>query len=198
LQEFRKSGAAAMRLFTGIAAFLLPTIASAHPEASHVSGFLDGAAHPVGGVDHLLAMLAIGLWMVQSRGLARLALPAAFLGGMLAGGALALANIVIPAFEPMIVASVILLGVLIAIGLQVSLRLACVGLVIFGLAHGAAHGVEANKGGLLYVVGFLFITAMLHGLGYGLGMGFRAFDAPRFGRVLAGLIVLFGAALALN
>lgn len=187
-----------MRFLPLTVAILLPAMALAHPEAGRVSGFVDGAAHPAGGVDHLLAMAAVGLWAAQAGGSARFWFPAAFLGGMLTGGLLALAQLPVPAIEPMILASVIVLGILIAVGLRVSPALGCALLAVFGLAHGAAHGVEANEGGLLYVSGFLLATALLHGLGFGLGAGLRRFDAPRLGRVLGGLAALAGAILALS
>lgn len=182
-----------MRHALAFALVLLPGAAFAHAGHGEASGFLDGLAHPVLGADHLLAMVAVGLWAALTGGTARLAYPASFLVAMIAGGALGLGGTALPAMEPAILASVILLGAFAALALRLPLPAALAGLAAFGLAHGNAHGLEAADGGLAYVAGFAIATAGLHALGLALGLGLRQ---PVVTRSLGGLTALAGAAFA--
>jgi urease accessory protein len=178
-----------------LAALLLPTAALAHPGHAPDQGqFLHGLAHPVGGADHLLAMVALGLLAVQLGGRAIWALPLTFVAAMIAGGAMGAGGIGFPAVEPMILASVVILGVLVAMALRPPLALLLPAVAVFGAAHGWAHGAEGPASGLmLYAAGFALATLALHLAGIALG---RLLSRGVELRVLGGGTTLAGLALA--
>jgi urease accessory protein len=158
-------------LITTVAMASAPSLASAHPAMFHHVSMAQGALHPLTGLDHVLAMTSVGLWAAQRGGRATWALPLTFVGVMLAGGAMGMAGVALPMLEPMIAASVLVLGLLIASATALPLR-ASAGLVgLFALAHGNAHGLEAPETGatLAYAFGFAASTAALHGLGVAMG-----------------------------
>jgi urease accessory protein len=175
------------------AVFLLVTTAGAHahiiPGGAH--GFGNGFAHPLSGLDHILAMVAVGLWAAQLGGRARWQVPASFVGVMALGGALAMAGLRVPFTEEAILLSVLVLGILIAVAARfpVVASMAVVGL--FAFFHGHSHGTEmpANAVGYAYGVGFVMATAFLHATGIGM-----ALLAQQFAR--APLIRFAGAAIA--
>jgi len=150
--------------------------AGAHPHHVHTAGTEHGLAagffHPLLGFDHLLAMFAVGLLAAQLGGRALWALPAAFLGLMIVGGALGMAGVGLPAMEIGIALSVVVLGVALLVGRKYPLVAAALIIGCFGLMHGHAHGVElpALTSPLLYSCGFLAATATLHLAGLGLGL----------------------------
>ncbi|MDS9467241.1 HupE/UreJ family protein [Paracoccus sp. MBLB3053] len=151
---------------------LTPTAAFAHPgHLEAVSPFASGWLHPLGGTDHVLAMVAVGLWAATAadrRGI--WALPLTFVLAMVAGGALGAAGIHLPAVEPMILASSVILGLAVALALRPSLGFALPAVAIFGLVHGHAHGVEGPSAGLAaYAAGFVLATSGLHLAGIALG-----------------------------
>ena len=159
-------------------------LAAALPAEAHVgigttSSFAAGFAHPLSGLDHMTVMVAVGLWAALKGGRAIWAWPLAFVGVMLFGGALGMLHVPVPFVEPGILASVVALGLLVALAvdLPVSAGVAIIGL--FALFHGHAHGTEVpeNAGGLEYMAGFALATALLHGVGIaaalGLGLKFR-------------------------
>jgi urease accessory protein len=156
-----------MRRLLTLAALLAPVPALAHTGADHLHGFAAGFLHPVGGLDHVLAMVAVGLWAGLLGARAGLALPAAFLGAMALGFGLGAAGLGLPLVEAGILASVIVLGALVAASARLSLAIAVPLVALFGLLHGHAHGTElAGQGALAYSGGFLVATAALHGLGF--------------------------------
>ena len=151
---------------------LLAGAAQAHTGAGASHGFMAGFAHPVLGADHLLAMLAVGLWAAMLGGRARWLVPAAFVAVMIVGGALAMSAFGMPAVEVMILASVVALGSLVAMRRTASTAV-CMAIVAgFALFHGHAHGMEipAGVGALSYAAGFALATATLHGLGLSIGL----------------------------
>ncbi|MTH34159.1 urease accessory protein [Paracoccus limosus] len=170
---------------------MFPTAALAHP--GHVAGspFAAGWAHPLSGSDHVLAMLAVGLWAATAtdrRGI--WALPLSFMAAMVLGGVLGAAGVQLPAVEPMILASSVILGLAVALALRPSLGVALPVVAAFGVMHGHAHGAEGPATGLAaYAAGFLLATGALHLAGIGLG---------RLGltRILGGLTAAAGVALA--
>ena len=161
---------------TTLAAILF--LAAAMPAYAHVgtgstSSFAAGFAHPVSGLDHMTVMVAVGLWAALKGGKAIWAWPLAFVGVMLVGAALGMLHVPVPFVEPGILASVVTLGLLVAlaIDLPVSAGVAIIGL--FALFHGHAHGTEVpeNAGGLEYMAGFAVATALLHGIGIAAALG---------------------------
>jgi urease accessory protein len=173
---------------------LTPTLALAH--AAHDTGtVLSGAAHPIGGLDHILAMLAVGLLAAQQGGRAQWAMPLAFVGAMLLGGALGFAGLGFPAVEPMILASIVILGVLVALAVRLPLTVTLPVLALFGAAHGWAHGAEGPASGMVaYAAGFALMTAALHGAGLilGRGVGTLPLRAAGGAAAVAGLVLALG------
>lgn len=172
-------------------------IAMAHP-GSATAGLGAGLAHPLTGMDHVLAMLAVGLWAAQRGGPAAWALPAGFLLAMAAGGGLGMAGWPGIAIEPLILASVICLGAAVMLALQAPMRVAVPVVMLFGAAHGVAHGTEGGGAGTLYGLGFLASTAVLHGAGLGLGLAARRMGSDQLPRLLGGMTALGGVALAIG
>ena len=117
----------------GAALMALPAAALAHTGHMEPGGFMHGFEHPLGGLDHLLAMVAVGLWAAQSGGRALLALPAAFVGAMILGGLAGMAGLPLPAVELGILGSVLALGALVAFQPKLSVASAC--------DHGGFRGV---------------------------------------------------------
>lgn len=152
-----------------LALFLSPAVAFAHAGHDH-AGVLAGLAHPVFGLDHLLAMLAVGLWAAQQSGAARWALPLTFVASMLLGGLLGFAGVQIPLMETGIAASVLAFGVLVAVAVRLPMIVSLGLTALFALTHGVAHGLElpslASPWG--YAAGFVVATATLHACGYAL------------------------------
>lgn len=152
-----------------IAALLLAPLPSlAHPGHAEPAGFLAGLLHPVGGLDHLLAMVMVGLWAGLLGGPARLALPAAFLAAMLAGFGLGAAGSALPGVEAGILASVVVLAALALLAVRMPLPAAAGIVALGGLFHGQAHGAEMVGDAAAYAAGFLLATAALHAAGLAL------------------------------
>ncbi|MFV7772363.1 HupE/UreJ family protein [Shewanella marisflavi] len=135
------------------------------------AGFMTGFNHPVLGFDHLLAMLSVGLLSTQLGGRAIWTVPLAFMAFMLFGGILGLYGVALPFVELGIALSVLLLGLAIALGRQIPLLLAMGFVGLFAIFHGHAHGAEmpALTSPVLYALGFLSGTAVIHLLGVSLG-----------------------------
>jgi urease accessory protein len=151
---------------------LVPTAALAHSGLGHVHGFAQGFAHPLGGVDHVLAMVTVGVFAWQLSGRALWLVPATFVLAMAAGGALGIAGVELPLVEFGIAASVVVLGAIVALKVKAPLAVA-MGLVgAFAVFHGHAHGTELPQGasGLLYSMGFVIATGSLHAAGIGIGV----------------------------
>ena len=149
-----------------IVCLLLPVTALAHP-GHEASSFLAGAVHPLGGLDHLLAMLAVGLLAGGNGGSLRWGLPATFVTAMILGAVFGMSGVTSPMIEVGIAASLIVFGA--ALVLKGSLRTpTLIALTAsFALFHGHAHGMEmgASVLGLPYVLGFVLATALLHAVG---------------------------------
>lgn len=169
--------------------------ASAHTgDHGTLTGFAGGLAHPLLGLDHLFAMIAIGLWAAQQGGRALWAIPAAFVGAMLAGGVLAGSGIALPQVEAAIALSVLALGLLVAARLRASLAAGIAIAAGFALFHGYAHGLETPLAvsPALYAVGFVLATACLHGAGIaGSLLGRRAVQLAGAGIAATGLALMF-------
>jgi urease accessory protein len=144
--------------------------AFAHP--GHGGGLADGLAHPFTGIDHMLAMVAVGLWAAQLGGRAIFALPLAFPLMMAAGAALGMNGVAMPWTEIGIVASVVVLGAMVAVGVRASLALSVALVGVFAIFHGYAHGSEfpGSASPWLYGAGFIAATLVLHAIGIAIGM----------------------------
>lgn len=173
--------------------------AHAHTGVGAVHGLLDGALHPLLGVDHLLVMLAVGLWAALRGGKSLWLLPLAFLTAMSAGAGLALLGITVTAAESWVALSVLAAGVLVWRNTRMSSALAVALVAVFALAHGYVHALELSAGAdaRLYSAGFLLTTALLHGFGAGMGLAAARFKllASGFGLLCAvvGVGLLAGA-----
>jgi len=162
----------------------------AHEQCGQAAGFLTGLKHPVSGLDHVLAMISVGLWGAQLGNPAVWLLPVVFPVVMAFGGFLGLVGVPLPGTEVGIALSAILLGLMVAFEARPPLWVAA-GLVgFFGVFHGHAHGTElpAGENALLYSVGFVIATGCLHGVGIGLGVAHR-WSVGRFALRVAGATV---------
>jgi urease accessory protein len=147
----------------------------AHEQTGQAAGFLTGLRHPVSGLDHVLAMISVGLWGAQLGAPAIWLLPVAFPMVMAFGGFLGLVGIPLPGVEVGIALSAILLGLVVALEARPPLWVAVALVGFFAVFHGHAHGTELPEGqsGLLYSVGFVIATGCLHGVGIGIGLVHR-------------------------
>lgn len=146
--------------------------ALAHVEQGQAAGFLIGLQHPWSGFDHVLAMIAVGLWGAQLGAPAMWLLPVTFPMVMAFGGMLGLMGVKLPGIEIGIALSAVMLGVMVLAEARPKLMLAASLVSFFAVFHGHAHGTELPPGqnGLLYSMGFVIATGLLHGLGILLGL----------------------------
>jgi urease accessory protein len=181
--------------FVGLS--MLSGAAFAHPGHDGVSSFVAGFAHPFTGLDHLLAMVALGIWAAQRKGASMLLAPAVFTLSMLLGALVALNGASLPFVEHGIALSILLIGVLVAAvpprGLSLALILPLIG--VGAAMHGYAHGIElpgANSA-MPFVAGFTAATLALHGVGIFigrvLGSDIRVRRAMGMGIALAGSVL---------
>ena len=171
------------------ALILMPLPALAHT-GHDAGGFLSGVLHPLTGTDHLLAMLAVGLWAASLGGRALWALPLAFVAALAAGGVAGVAGVQMPLVEPAILASLVAFGVASAMALRVPLVAALAGTAAFGLAHGLAHGAEVVGGFVPFAGGFVLGSLGLHLAGLMIGR------LPLLPRAMGAGVALTGVALA--
>ena len=157
------------RILGALALLLAPALAFAHPGHGN-NGLIAGISHPLGGLDHLLAMLAVGLWAAQQQGAARWALPCTFVSVLLIGGLLGFEGLNLPALENGIAASVLALGLAVALAVRPPLVMAMGATALFALLHGVAHGLELPdmSSPWTYAAGFVAATTVLHAAGYAL------------------------------
>jgi urease accessory protein len=151
----------------------LPTAAFAHTGVGNASGFAHGFMHPIGGLDHVLAMVAVGFLAARLGGRARWLVPLSFIGMMILGGIAGAGGFGLPLVERGISGSILALGFVIALGGKLPTTLARVLVGFFGIFHGHAHGTEmpADAHGVLYGAGFVLATALLHAAGLALSTG---------------------------
>jgi urease accessory protein len=183
-----------------LAASALPALAHVGPGTHGPDGGSLGAglAHPLTGIDHILAMIAVGLWAAQRGGRALWLWPLAFVTVMLVGGALGMAGVPLPMVEPGILASILVLGLVVAFAARPSDGTGALLIGLFALLHGHAHGTEAAGASWLpYAAGFAFATAGLHLLGIGAGRTAARLVAPWALRALGALTAALGFGLVL-
>ncbi|MBL8587320.1 MAG: HupE/UreJ family protein [Methylobacteriaceae bacterium] len=175
--------------------------AGGEPALAHTgmsaNGFGLGVAHPFSGVDHLLAMVAVGLFAAQLGGAALWIVPAGFVAAMAAGGALGAAGVGVGPTEAGIALSLVAFGLALAAAWRWPVVAAALFVAVFGVFHGHAHGAEtpADAQGLAYGAGFLLATAALHAGGVALGLVTKARPALRLagvGVASVGAVLLIG------
>lgn len=180
-------------LVVWIIMLLWPLAAWAHVESGQIGGFASGLLHPVSGLDHVLAMVAVGLWGAQLGQPAMWLLPVAFPMMMAVGGMLGLVGVPVPGIEIGIAVSGIVLGALILGQMKMPTPVALGIVAFFAVFHGHAHGTElaAGQNAILYSLGFVIATGTLHAVGITLGLIHR-WNVGRMALRCAGSIVLAG------
>jgi urease accessory protein len=181
---------AVILLLTGAGAY-------AHIIPGDVRGFGSGFTHPLLGLDHILAMVAVGLWTAQLGGRARWLVPASFVGVMALGGALAMAGLRVPFTEEGIMLSLLVFGILIAVAARFPLAASMAIVGLFAIFHGHSHGTEmpVNAVGCAYGAGFVLATALLHATGITIGLSAERFPRLPLVRFAGAAIAVVGACL---
>jgi urease accessory protein len=169
-----------VRLFV-FALLAAPTTALAHDGHGEAAGFLHGFAHPFGGADHVVAMVAVGLLAYQLGGRSLWLVPAAYVAVMAIGGLIGAAGVALPYVEAGIAVSIIVLGAAIAFGVKAQAMVAAGIVGLFAIFHGYAHGSEMPLAGSAaqYGIGFIAATALLHLVGIGAGIALARFGKGR-------------------
>jgi urease accessory protein len=167
--------------------------------AAHTHDLATGFGHPLTGLDHLAAMVAVGVWSSTIGSRAVVAVPLAFVALLAGGAVLGGVGVALPAVEQVITASVIVLGLLVAFKVRPPVMAAALVVGLFGIFHGYAHGSEmpAFANPVAYGAGFLSATALLHLAGIGIGMGLSRAGREWMPRFAGGAIAAFGLALPL-
>lgn len=178
-----------------------PTGALAHVGGDGDLGLASGLAHPISGMDHVFAMLMVGLLAVQVGGRATWRVPVAFILAMVFGGALGAEGVPFPFVEVGIAASVVVLGSIVALSMRIPVAIATGLAALFAIFHGYAHGLEMphNASGITYAIGFVLTSSLLMGVGVFIGTLAIKFSPVRIVKpvgaaaALAGLLLLKGA-----
>lgn len=176
-------------------------LAAAAPAFAHLNpaehgSFAAGFSHPLFGADHILAMVAVGIWAAMIGGRAMFIVPASFVVTMGIGFALALGGVHLPFVEPAILASVVGLGLLVALAVRVPTSVSAAVVAVFALFHGFAHGSElGGAGAMTFGLGFMAGTALLHAAGVGLGVGLNRFGGMTLSRILGAATAAAGIAM---
>jgi len=193
---------ALVRAFLGVVV-AAPTAVLAHPGIGDAHDLFHGFVHPMGGLDHMLAMVAVGFIAAQFGGRALWALPGAFLVAMALGGAIGMAGLAMPSPEFFIAFSVVALGAFIAGGIRLPGAVLGCAVAAFGVFHGCSHGLEVGDAhsGVAFGLGFLAASGLLHLAGMGLGLMLERAGASQSQRfvqaggsvmALAGVVLLAG------
>jgi urease accessory protein len=195
MSSFRISPTVAL----GVALIMLPLIlvsepALAHEQAEVAGGALAGFLHPLTGLDHMIAMVAVGIWGAQLGAPAIWVLPITFPIVMAAGGVAGILKLPLPFQEPAIALSALVLGAAVAIRLKLPFAFAAAVVAVFAIFHGYAHGAElphaANP--LAYGIGFVVATGLLHLCGISIGLLLRWPAGDRLIRGMGVAIALLG------
>lgn len=196
--QTRSSWASSLHWVLAIAIVLCVTqSAHAHVEVGKASGFAHGFEHPWSGWDHILAMVAVGIWGAQLGAPAVWVLPVAFPMVMAIGGFLGLIHVRLPGVEYGIALSAVLLGMMVLCEVKskkTGFTIFAAALVgVFGLFHGHAHGSEMDEGqsAMLYSIGFVIATGLLHACGIGIGLIHR-WPAGKLALRAAGAVIVMG------
>jgi urease accessory protein len=188
--RWRSVGASRLGLLLFVLSLSWPATAGAHTQGGEALGFISGLLHPVSGLDHVLAMIAVGLWGAQLGAPAIWLLPVTFPMVMAFGGMLGLLGVTLPGLELGIALSAIALGLAVCCEVRPQLWVAALLVGFFAIFHGHAHGTELPPGanGLLYSLGFVIVTGSLHATGIGIGLVHR-WPAGRIALRAAGALV---------
>ncbi|SJM29367.1 HupE/UreJ family protein [Mesorhizobium delmotii] len=148
-------------------AAVTPSLAFAHSGGAHIHGFFAGLEHPLLGMDHLLAMIAVGIIGARAGGRSIVLVPLAFVSAMVAGALLGMTGIGLPSLEAAIALSLVVFGAMVGLARPLPLAAAAALTALFGLFHGNAHGLEVpeSAGGIAYAAGFMLGSSMLHAIG---------------------------------
>jgi urease accessory protein len=191
---------AGMTLALAVAALLsAPSAALAHTGAEHAFSFTSGFKHPFTGLDHLLAMVAVGLWAGLNGGRALWVWPVAFVGVMVLGGLLGISGIAVPLVEAGILASVVVLGLLVLTAAKVPTAAGAILVSAFAVLHGHAHGAElpGEAAAATYATGFAIATALLHAIGIGVARVASNANGRLLVRGAGAMVAAAGVALAI-
>ncbi|MFZ0068628.1 MAG: HupE/UreJ family protein [Pseudolabrys sp.] len=171
--------------------------AIAHVGHGSTTSFTAGLGHPLGGLDHVTVMVMVGLWAGLKGGRALWVWPAVFVGVMLVGGVVGMEGVPVPFVEPGILASVVALGLLVALAVDLPVAVGAGILAVFALFHGHAHGSEVadTLNGVEYMAGFALATAALHLAGIGFAATMTHFSLRPAIRVVGALCLPIGAGL---
>ena len=193
MMKYYKGNIATLNFWIILVTVLWPLYAWAHVGSSEAGGFLTGLQHPISGVDHVIAMLAVGLWGAQLGAPSVWILPVVFPMMMAMGGCLGLMGIPLPGVEVGIAISAVVLGFMVLAEARLKIQPAMVIVAFFAIFHGHAHGTElpAGQSGLLYSIGFVAATGCLHAIGIAIGLVHR-WQAGRLALRGAGSLVCAG------
>ena len=182
------------------AVLMAANVAQAHPGHIGHGGFGGGFGHPYSGIDHMLAMIAVGLLAVQMGGRAVWFLPLTFVGLMIGGGLLNFAGLPVPFVEQGIMASVLVLGLMIAMAAKMPIAIPVTLVGLFAIFHGYAHVAEMHVGmaPMNYALGFILATASLHAIGIGVGLAARQTASGQLVRLGGAAIAACGLLLCLG
>jgi urease accessory protein len=177
-------------------------VLAAGPAIAHVghgstTSFTAGLGHPLSGLDHVTVMVMVGLWAGLKGGRALWVWPAVFVGVMLVGGVVGMEGVPVPFVEPGILASVVALGLLVALAVDLPVAVGAAILAVFALFHGHAHGSEVadTLNGVEYMAGFALATAALHLAGIGFAATMTHFSLRPAIRVVGALCLPIAAGL---
>jgi len=180
-------------VLAAVAPFFVASAASAHTGLETGFSLVDGALHPIGGLDHLAAMISVGIWAALAGGRRVWIWPLAFVLMMLVGGFIGHGGIEFPAVEPAIALSVVVLGLAVALGVNAPLAVGAALIGAFALFHGHAHGAEAPvEGWYGYATGFALSTALLHAVGIAIGFGIASLASRRPAQIIGAATAALG------
>ena len=188
-----------LQVVAAVALAIAPSVVFAHTGVSEAHDFLHGFSHPIAGLDHVLAMVAVGVVAAQLGGRALWVVPASFVLTMAIAGACGMTGLALTHTEVGIALSLVVLGAVVAFNVRMPVAMAAALVALFAIFHGYAHGAEMpdNLSGIAFGAGFILATSLLHGVGIGLGFGVKRIGMEggrRFAQSAGGAIALVGLA----
>jgi urease accessory protein len=194
-----------MRIFFAVSFALLSSSTFAHTGVGSTSGLIHGLSHPISGIDHILAMVAVGIFAANLGGRAIWAVPLTFITLMAVGGVLGISGGPVPFVELGIAVSIIVLGFAVAVQWDWPVAAAMTLVGVFAIFHGHAHGTEmpVYAAGAEYAAGFVVATGLLHLIGIGIGLGIERAamtmaNGRRITQIGGGVIAVLGAGVLMG